>query len=405
MSSNNIFQKVCDHWMILEPYVYLKRANNSEVLLYNEHSNEMIIKNSSTIYKLMSKFEKEGNFRIVTLNHKDLTGIDIRNFIIEGRNKYMLDILPKERIKPVQFIPRVTLKDHKAKKSDENYGKNILYNINEIFFLFGKYVNPTENSVLTINQQLPYYYNANCEIDISISKLKSLLKELSNSTLSKIHIVGHNIFSNSRYIEILHTLGHWDYTLECYLNINLINIQVFNTILQYSHLYNFRINLIIDDISSENNVKFKSIDQKVIINYIFIIQSVTDLTRINEIIEENNISRFSIVPFFNSNNLSLFKKHVYTSLSDIKNLNPTLLELYRNQEINSTFFGNLFVDAKGKIKSNINSSTLGQIGIHTVKEITNKEMVSGKNWFKVRKNFSPCSHLFANGGQILWQKL
>jgi len=65
-------------------------------------------------------------------------------------------------------------------------------------------------------------------------------------------------------------------------------------------------------------------------------------------------------------------------------------EIFRNQKLNSNFFGILHILPDGSVKANMNAETLGNIKRDTVLDLIYKELIDNTAWRKVR-NERPCT--------------
>lgn len=65
-------------------------------------------------------------------------------------------------------------------------------------------------------------------------------------------------------------------------------------------------------------------------------------------------------------------------------------EIFRNQKLNSNFFGTLYILPDGSVKANINTSILGNIGTDKILDIIYQELTVNTAW-RVVRNSQPCS--------------
>ncbi len=65
-------------------------------------------------------------------------------------------------------------------------------------------------------------------------------------------------------------------------------------------------------------------------------------------------------------------------------------EIFRNQKLNSNFFGKLYVLPDGSVKANMNSTILGNINTNSLLEIIYLELHKNTAWRKVRDE-EPCN--------------
>jgi pseudo-rSAM protein len=378
--------------LMVEPYVYINRVTNSQVLLYNEFTNKRLICNDRTVYEIVTKLEDKKSYRIVEITREELDNKEVKNFITQGRENFMLDIIPVDSSskKPIQFIPNLVVRNIRDRNLEkkEMYGEDILHNLTELFFLFGTGKSDNKNFG-SFNLQIPFYYDTNCQINIKLEELKGLFNELKYSSLNKIHLVGDQLINEDKYNDLLDFLTGLDLIKEIYINASSVSSGLLNKIDQLSMFPGVKFNLIVDELNRlENTFKFHL--SKDIFHYIFLVKNEANYLQISEFNEINKLNSATLTPVFTSDNSTFFEENIFTSVSDIDEINPSQLDLYRNQKMNTLFFGKLYINAKGIITSNICSEPLGRCGKDSIAKIVLDEMLNGENWFRIRSKFSPC---------------
>jgi pseudo-rSAM protein len=147
----------------------------------------------------------------------------------------------------------------------------------------------------------------------------------------------------------------------------------------------------ISDFSLTNKF-YKLLDINTLFHFIFILRNETELSQVNNFIEKEKIESYKLLPIFTGKNLSFLKKNVFTTLSDLNELNPSQLDLYRNHKINSLIFGKLYISSSGEISSNIASPIIGKLGKTSINQIVLEEILNSRNWLSLRSNVEPCKN-------------
>jgi pseudo-rSAM protein len=106
------------------------------------------------------------------------------------------------------------------------------------------------------------------------------------------------------------------------------------------------------------------------------------------ILDEN---RFTTEPFYTGANLDFFEQYVFMNEDDIFEDPISLRTIFANKILNSNFFGHLYINCNGDVKSNPNSKTLlGNISKDTVYQLISNELIHNYSWKRTRTK-SPCN--------------
>ena len=96
-------------------------------------------------------------------------------------------------------------------------------------------------------------------------------------------------------------------------------------------------------------------------------------------------------PLFNVKNLDFFEKNVFINETDIFAEPIPQRTVFANSILNSNFFGHLYIDCTGDVKSNPNcKQLLGNISTHTFYQLIAEELINCHSWKKTRTK-SPCN--------------
>lgn len=106
-----------NYWFTIEPYVYVNIVDKY-ALLYNTLDGTTIESKKTAVITLLNEMLQEENCGVVLLKDKQYKQVDIINFILELREKFMGDIidinLSKE--KPIQVLPYINYSNKRNKK-------------------------------------------------------------------------------------------------------------------------------------------------------------------------------------------------------------------------------------------------------------------------------------------------
>jgi pseudo-rSAM protein len=100
---------------------------------------------------------------------------------------------------------------------------------------------------------------------------------------------------------------------------------------------------------------------------------------------------FTTEPFYTGKNLDFFEKNVFITESDIFAEPIPQRTIFANSILNSNFFGHIYIDCNGDVKSNPNNKKLlGNIAKETFYQLISNELINCHSWKKTRRN-SPCN--------------
>jgi len=83
---------------------------------------------------------------------------------------------------------------------------------------------------------------------------------------------------------------------------------------------------------------------------------------------------------------------VYITQVNLNSLKLSEKDIIKNSSINRNDFGKLFILPDGKIYSNLNSESIGNIKTDLFQEAIYKELKYTKNWLKTRGDVIPCKN-------------
>lgn len=102
------------------------------------------------------------------------------------------------------------------------------------------------------------------------------------------------------------------------------------------------------------------------------------------------IEKYKIEPVYTRENLNFFRENIYIDKDDMFSKTLSIREIFRNQKLNSNFFGSLFILPNGNVKANMNTPVIGNIQTDTLLSLIYKEMVDNTAWRMIR-DLHPCS--------------
>lgn len=101
-------------------------------------------------------------------------------------------------------------------------------------------------------------------------------------------------------------------------------------------------------------------------------------------------SNYQHVPVYNGDNLDFFEKNVFLNKNDICNQTLTMQDIFRRENLNEFYFGNLTILFNGYVYNNINRDCIGNLFQHSLQQLL--LLISNNNsWFLTRNKINPCN--------------
>ncbi len=348
-----------NYWFTIEPYVYVNIVDKY-ALLYNTLDGTTIESKKTAVITLLNEMLQEENCGVVLLKDKQYKQVDIINFILELREKFMGDIidinLSKE--KPIQVLPYINYSNKRNKKCNFFELDNLLQSLFEINIHIDKTSN-IEN-IITYIQTIPSnaIFNIIKSIDdnTDISNLLIFLDKLSSLK---------NIICSYTHIPFLEKKFKNNFSYKIYVNFP-INKELWDKsilLIQNQHL------------------SFK---------YIFNVTSISNVLEAEEYIENFHINNYQLNPQYTGNNITFFRKYIFLTKEDILSTYSSLKDIFIKHLINEHDFGKIHIMPNGDIYANTNFPMLGNLSTHNIYEIVQKEIQEGQSWLRTRKQ-EPCN--------------
>lgn len=384
-------------WFHVEPYVHLSCKSN-DCLLYNTLSGKALIYwNEPIVADLVRRLLSSRNSRVIRLNASELKKKKMSSFVKDVRDHYIGDLLDSaySSAKPIQMVHRPKIqKDAERLKREKgrSVGEGELEYLSEISFYINNECSENCPGCRDYYKQFPCCTRAGQgRKEITPETLSGVLEQIECSRVSRINILGGNIFLHSKLqilIEILKAQArdvvfylHHDHLAGPGARVELLDFDA------------ARYQIIVTPPYSPNlfraaRDKFLGYESRT--TFFFVVQSDADIQQAKAMIESSGMASYMLKPYFGGNNDTFFHKFVFMGLDDILNARPTHKEIYANQALNRLNFGRLTVISNGKVYANLNRPHLGTIGKDSILKIVYKEMVHGKSWRLTRLKVEPC---------------
>lgn len=354
-----------DYWFTIEPYVYIGLSKHC-VLLYNTLDGATIKSEKSEVINLLYQILEKENYGVVLLENSIYQKENIKSFIKELREKYMGDIIKVglSTSKPIQILPFFnSLYQDKDKleiyKKQNFYSHaNVIDNLHEICI--------------------------HVDYTIETSKLISFLQSLPNGII--LSFIG-NMQDVKNYDELLSCTDRYPSPKKMICSYMNTDIQ---TAFQNKFSYNITVDFPVDMCKWTDSLQLLR-NQTLPFEHIFEITSDESYQQAEQLIEQFHLEKYSFKPIYTGTNLLFFENEIFLTEEDILEKLLSIKDIFIHQMMNTYDFGKINIMSNGDVYANINQPLLGNIYVHSLKDIIRLEIEKGKSWFRIR-NQCPCNN-------------
>jgi len=386
-------------WFYVEPYVHLSCKAN-DCLLYNTLTGKALIYwDDPDIAGLVRRLSSARNSRVIRLDSSDLGKKRISTFVEDVRDYFIGDVLDTafSSAKPVQMVhmPKIQ-KDIKQLKKEEgrSVGEGELEYLSDVSF----YINTEcrENCPGCrgyLRQFLCCTQSIHKKQEMTPSTLAHLLSQIEGSPVSRINILGGNIFLHSNLHSVVGILKAKPREVAFYLHYS--HIAGPNARMDLLNFDAARYQVMVTPPYSEGlfaSARDKIVGHESRTTFVFVVRSDEDIQQAKDMIQFCGTASYLLKPYYTGKNDNFFQQSVFMDLEDILNARPTHKEIYANQVLNRLNFGRLTVMSNGKVYANRNHPSLGTWKKDSIRQILYKEMYHGKSWRRTRLKVKPCRH-------------
>ena len=378
------------YWFFLKSHVYVE-FKKEKILLYNTKNGNYIEAVFKEVISLVMQMYEPKNLGVIFLSKEQKSNAIVHDFVQEVLEKQIGELLDvrDDFQKPIQLIPILNLQRDvdrlkKTKTDSVLLGRDILNYLIELNI----YLNDScsKNCILCKD----YYKQIHCctakniKQELSNKDLENIFRQVKYSAVRKINILGGNIFNiNKLNAKMLQLSDLYKNILHIYLYYDNYRKNEFMDSLNLELIVNFPVNeIVFKNVSSIINEKMTT--------FHFIIENEEQYYKMEKLISQFNIKKYDVQPFFNGKNLDFFREYIFLNKNDIFHKVFHIREIFRNQKLNSNFFGSMYILPDGTVKANMNAQSLGNIREDALLDLIYKEMLENTSWRKVRDQ-QPCS--------------
>ena len=390
------------YWFTIETYTHISLKKDS-LLLYNTLTGDLLEYSQSQhpeVFHLIRRLLSTKTLQVIRLSDREIQKPGISLFLKEMKDRFMGELIngSYSKGKPIQFPPRVRINRDIKKLKDQPYrsvGERVMKYLSEITFYITDRCDQNCSMCRSAYRQFKCCTSSKGKPhELTLENFKQVLDQTKSAPLNKLHILGGNIFSYSRFAELTRTLSESRTKIMFYTHYKCIPTKGKNAgieMLPSNSSITVLVSLPVHEeqlAMAYRNIKESCIEYR----FVFIIENEDDYLKAERVIESLQIPNAEFQPFYNTRNLEFFKENVFVRKEDIPESKPGLKEIFASQVINRVDFGALTILSNGHIHSNTNTSRLGILGTNTIYEALCIEMIKGDSWLKTRMNILPCKH-------------
>ena len=378
-----------NYWFALKSHIYVE-FKSGQILLYDTNRGNRIETRQKEVIALVSQLYEPENLGVTLLTKEMALSPDITGFVREVLEKQMGDLTDVETMpnKPVRLIPILNLqKDvNRLKKNEENYpliGKDAMNYLLELNIYLNNHCSLHCRHCDKYYKQMCCCTTHNANAELVFEEIEHIFRQIRFSSVGRINLLGGNIFE---YTYLTQTYNLFD--------------SFKGTLYACFHYENYKPNILPESIQLDMTVNFpvkeaifkntwRLIDkEKAVIH--FIIENKEQYGQMENLLNEYNIEQYNISPVYTGENLDFFENNVYVDREDLFTKTLSMREIFRNQKLNSNFFGSFFIMPDGTVKAGINVPAIGNIKTDSLISLIFKEMVDNTAWRVIRDSI-PCS--------------
>ena len=374
-------------FICIEPYTHIEVVKDN-ILLYNQLTGFFYEESKKEVIDIVRRLNNDNKVTVAYLTENELNNKNIKDFISNLRKYYLGDLIQAEKM-PIQVSPILKIENRYETKEED---QNILSNLLELSIYVNNYdANKYTTKFLHMNKQFCSNSSGESKNNLHFKDIVDLIQESKKGFLSKINILGGNIFEYIQYDELINYLNSLKQVKDYYLyykdDIRTSKISMIES------NSNSNIKLLIDfPIQEDKLIKVSKYfkEFRIALTAVFIIENEKDLKSADKLSVKYSFDSTQYNPYYNSSNLDFFKTHIFIDKEDIIGSKPTKNDLFTNQTINSHYFGKLIVSSNGDIYSNPNLPKIGIIK-DSIYDIVFKSLRYKSSWMLLRQNVFPCN--------------
>lgn len=369
--------------------VFVDFTNENTIFLYNTKNGEYLISHDCKLISLIKLLYQPKNLGVVDASFLYNNLSEDVSYAMDKRLIYLIDATDKG--KPVNYLPILNLQMD-LDRYDENGVEGRLKIIgSKSKFISGVYVSLSHarcdnnielchyRNIAAKQHPCPKYDNTDTKL-LHTSYVKRLLDSLTLTSTTKVDFVCTSLyFECFDYIDFLGLLSEYNFLYCFHVYSEDINWFMGNSMSFFSKI---KLEFIVyNDLFSSCNSRTADSLFPYKIKSAYLVYGENDL----------QMDCDYMLPVWTGNNIKFFSNYVWTSQSDIDDTVVSWNSIFRNQKLNSNFFGLVDVSPSGKVFPHGGKHAIGNIydSDFCLVDIAAKELKENHTW-RLTRNMTTC---------------
>ncbi len=367
-------------WLVISPEIFVDFLDGERLLMYNTSNGDFMCSCDERLYDVVCRLYSPENLGVIPYESVFDSVVDevVRKGILSVRKT-------KNATKPISFLPILSLQKDLERDADDKYARLG----NKLYYLSGLYVSldcrVIEDESLAhyrnmASMQYPCVHYAIEYARLELVVLEDLLMQLKASNVPIVDFVcSHRYFLENKVQAFMNLLARYPFKYririyaEDYALMSKQEVHALSSICQFF--------VYVDCFTAPQLVK--GIKDSIANMCIFkLVYQQSDLAQNGEV---------CCLPVWTDKNEQMFRKIVWTSESELRNHPRSMSYLFRNQKLNSSFFGILDVSCVGDICPHGSRHKLGNFASgFTLIDAVSTEFRENHSWRITRKDLPKC---------------
>jgi pseudo-rSAM protein len=371
-------------WFTLSRHTYVSFNSNSPLLLYNTNNGKALDVDCPKCIEVVHKVYEPSNLGVIEIDTGQLDD-QVWDFIEKSVTLNIGLIMDKtiKVSKPINLLPILNLQNDVEKLNSNGETHFIGNHISGYLTSLTLYItNHCNQNCENCGEYFKQAHFCTKELNgsfLPLETIKELFHQSAPTQIKKVNIIGGNVALYPKRKELLSILNKnaFDYHFWFHLfNIDGIDLDVFPGQKEILVAYPF------EEESLKKVLEKYSVRQDITFN--FLIENDESFLRVNELLNQYDKINFELIPFFNGENIDFITQNVFLDEPDILSEIIEMRKIFRNQKLNSNFFGSFYVFPDGSVKANPNTPEIGKFPDNSLLELIYKELTSNTAWRRVR---------------------
>ncbi len=390
------------HIFYIEPFCYLN-YDKRKVIIVNTLSNEKKIMNiDEVLTKYIREIIKRKN-RWIKLDKLDIEKRSIRDFVKNIKQIYCGDLIDfKESLPP--YLPKneLVVEEDRHIFQDQNYeGEFRIECLTE--YLHEITISNNIFCEIGCSYCSNAYKQLNCctrgtEVNSNISKtIEELIKQLNFYSIKRINLVLGSCEIDSSVSCSIKKLSKMTFSINIIIHYKRLNYKKIKYLMNISSF--LELEIIIDEYITENEIEILNkiyLKYQPNVKFTFLVYSSNSLLSYEKLSNRHKFSKLNLRPIYNGKNKTFLKKLLMISVKELIDKKINIEELEINKTVNRNYFGKIFIDQNGFIKSSRNSVYNFKLDNDSIKKMMLKELKSNAYWKLTRTILKSCKDCVFN---------